>query len=275
MTACLLGCAMHHQVSVANVNCLGDLNLIYCLIYLDDIVVFLLTVEEHFHWLCMIFGQFREHNLELRPSKFNCCREGITYLAYWVSKDGVQPSNSNLKTIAECALPQTYTEVCAFLGLVGHYRKFINGFTCIAQPLSEYLARKGANRMLEQLLLSEVALKAFEALKQVCMMAPILGFADYTKPFLLETDASKEGLETVLSQKQTDGWYHLVTYGSRAFIPPKKNYHLPKLKFTALKWAVTEHFKECLLYQPFLMKTGNNSLAYIMTTPNIDALGHW
>ena len=98
-------------------NCLGELNLIYCLIYLDDIVVYSQTAEEILHCLCIIFDQFREHNLKLKPSKCNLFREEITFLAYWVSKDGVQPSNSNLKATAKYALPQTYTEVCVpFLG---------------------------------------------------------------------------------------------------------------------------------------------------------------
>ena len=109
-------------------NCLGELNLIYCLIYLDDIVIFLQMAEEHLHHLCIVFDQFREHNLKLKPSKCNFFREEITYLAHQVSKDGVEASNSNLKAIAECTLPQTYTEVHAFLGLVGHYRRFIKGF---------------------------------------------------------------------------------------------------------------------------------------------------
>ena len=108
-------------------NCLEELNLIYCPIYLDNIVVFSHTVEEHLHWLHFVFDQFREHNLKLKLSKCNLFKEEITYLAHQVSKDGVQPSKSNLKAIAECALPQTYTEVCAFLGLVGPYRRFIKG----------------------------------------------------------------------------------------------------------------------------------------------------
>ena len=107
------------------------------------------------------------------------------------------------------------------------------------------------------------------------MTAPILAFVDYNKPFLLETDASKEGLGAVLSQKQEDGWYHCVAYGSRALTPHKKNYHSTKLEFLALKWAVTEYFKEYLPYQPFLVKTDNNPLTYIMMTPNLDAMGHW
>ena len=164
--------------------------------------------------------------------------------------------------------------MCAFLGLVGHYWRFIKGFACIAQLLSDQLTGEGAKRKSEHVALSEDALKAFEALKWVCMTAPILVFADYTKPFMLETDASKDRLGAVLSQKQADGQYHPVTYCSRALTPHEKNYHLTKLEFLALKWVVSKHFKEYLLYQPFLVKTNNNPLTYIMTTPNLDAMGH-
>ena len=88
-------------------------------------------------------------------------------------------------------LPQTYTEVHAFLGLVVHYRIFIKGFACISQSLNKHQTGEGASRKLEQLSLSEDALKAFKMLKQACIMAPVFAFADYIKPFLLETDASK------------------------------------------------------------------------------------
>ena len=122
--------------------------------------------------------------------------------------------------------------------------------------------------------LSEDALKAFKVLKQVCMTAPMLAFANCTKPFLLEMDASKNGPGAMLSQKQADGQYHPVVYGSRALMPHEKKYHSTKLEFLALKWAVTEHFKEYLPYQPFLVKTDNTPLTYIMMTPNLDATGH-
>ena len=126
------------------------------------------------------------------------------------------PSNLNLKAISECALPRTYMEVCAFLGLVGHYQQFIRGFAHITQLLNEHLAGEGASRKLEWVLLLEDALKSFNALKQVCMGTPVLAFTDYTKEFLLETDASKEVLGEVLSQNQVDGQYHPVAYGSLA-----------------------------------------------------------
>ena len=165
-------------------------------------------------------------------------------------------------------------EFWAFLGLVGHCRWFIKGSALIAQLLNEHLAGEGASRKSEQVSLSENALEAFQALKPACMRSPILAFANYMKDFLLKMNTSKEGLGVVLSQKQADGCYHLVAYGSQALTGHEKNYHSTKLEFLALKWAVTEHFKEYLLYQPFLVKNDNNPLMYIMTTPNLDATGH-
>ena len=106
------------------------------------------------------------------------------------------------------------------------------------------------------------------------MSAPVLAFANYTKEFLLETDAFKEGLGVVLSPKQADRQYHLVTYGSWALTTHEKNYHSTKLEFLVIKWVVTEHFKEYLPYQPFLVRTDNNPLTYIMPTPNLGTTGH-
>ena len=150
-------------------NCMGELNFIYCLIYLDDLIVFSQTAEEHLHRLRVVFNHLREYNLKLKPLKCSLFREEIDYLAHKVSKEGIRPSNINIRAIAEYAPPQTYTEIRAFLGLVGHYRHFIKGFAQIAQPLNEHLAGEGASQKLERVSLSEEALKAFEELKQACM----------------------------------------------------------------------------------------------------------
>ena len=140
--------------------------------------------------------------------------------------------------------------------------------------MNEHLAGEGASRKSEWVSLSKEALEAFQALNQACMNSPVLAFANYTKDILLKMDTSKEGLGAVLSQKQDNGQFHPVAFGSWAFTTHEKNYHSTKLEFQALKWAITEHFKEYLLYQPFLVKTDNNPLTYIMTTPNLDATSH-
>ena len=93
----------------------------------------------------------------------------------------------------------------------------------ITQPLNELLSGKGASRKLEWVSLPEDNMRAFDALKWVCMSALVLAFANYTKEFLLETNASKEGIGAVLSQKQADGQYHPVTYGSQALTAYQKS----------------------------------------------------
>ena len=103
-------------------NCMGELNFIYCLIYLADLIVFKRTAEEHLHRLHVVFNCLREYNLKLKPSKCSLFQEEINYLAHQVSKEGAQPSDINVKAITEYAPPQTYTEIRAFLGLMGHYR---------------------------------------------------------------------------------------------------------------------------------------------------------
>ena len=103
---------------------------------------------------------------------------------------------------------------------------------------------------------------------------PILVFPNFNKPFLLKTDTSKEGLGAVLSQKQGDGCYHPVAFSSCSLTPSEKNHHSSKLEFLILKWSITEHFKKYLTYLPFVVRTDNNSLTYMLMTPNLDATRH-
>ena len=155
---------------------LGELNLTYCLIYLDNVTVFLKMEKEHLQHLHIVFNHFREHNLRLKPTKCKFFQNEINYLAVDISKEGVWPSKENLKAVAEFAPPQTYMEIQACLGLVGHYLWFIKGFACIAQPLHEHLSGEGANKKNKQVMLMEEALGAFEMLKKTCPWGLWYGF---------------------------------------------------------------------------------------------------
>ena len=112
-------------------SCLGELNLTYCLIYLDDVIIYAKN-EEHLDRLRTIFERFRRNNLKLKPSKCNLFQKEITYLAHDVSTEGIKPSKAGLKAVAEFPEPTNYTQIRAFLGLVGHYHWFIKGFSKIA-----------------------------------------------------------------------------------------------------------------------------------------------
>ena len=259
-------------------NCLGELNLTYCLIYLDDVIVFSQMPEEHLQRMCVVFDRLREHGLKLKPSKCDVFKSEINYLAHHVSWKGVLPSKKNLECIAQCPPPDTYTKVKSFVGLVGHYRCFIKGFAKIAAPLYDLTNGNNKDKKSEHIDLSPEALEAFDHLKTACLQAPILAFPDFNKPFLLETDASGRGLGAVLSQKQADGRYHPIAYASCVMNETKQRYHSNKQEFLALKWAVTEQFHEYLSpygknWNEFVVRTDNNPLTYIFSSANLDAAG--
>ena len=101
------------------------------------------------------------------------------------------------------------------------------------------------------------------------MSAPVLAYPNPTREYLLETDVSRLGLEAVLSQKQSDGKYHPVAFGSRTLHGVEANYHSTKLEFLAMKWSI-EHFQTYLLGCRFKVHTNNNPLTYFLTLPNMD-----
>ena len=255
-------------------NCLGELNLTYALIYLDDVIVFSRTEEEHLHQLRVVFGQFLEHGLKLKLSKCHFLQDEITFLGHEISADGMKPGMANLKAIAGMAPPKMYTEIRRFTGMTGFFRWFIKGYSRIAKPLNDLLEGEASKLKNEELELMLEALKAFEELKMRCMTVPVLVFADFKKLFHLETDASKEGLGAILLQELDNGQYHPVAFASWELRGGELKYHLSKLKFLSLKWAVTKQFREYLQYQPFTICMDNNPLTYILMTPNLDVLGH-
>ena len=120
-------------------NCLGELNLTYALIYLDDVIVFSQTEEEHLHRLRVVFAHFLEHRLKLKPSKCHFLQDEITFLGHEISAEGMKPGMANLKAIAEMAPPKMYTEIWRFTGMTGFFRQFIKGYSKIAKPLNDLL----------------------------------------------------------------------------------------------------------------------------------------
>ena len=155
-----------------------------------------------------------EHGLKLKPSKCNFFRTEISYLGHKVSAAGMELGTEGLKGIAEIAPPTTYIQVHKFLGATGYFRRFIKGYARIAKPLNDLLQGENSKLKSQSFGLPPDALTTFQELKMKCLTVPVLVFADFKKPFLLETDASIEGLGAVLSQKQDDGQYHPIAYAS-------------------------------------------------------------
>ena len=230
--------------------------------------------EEHLKQLQAVLDQIAIHKLKLKPSKCHFFKESLTYLGHEISAAGMLPGQEGIAKIAEMGYLTTVTGIRKFLGATSYFCQFIKNYARIAEPLSNITGCENIKLKNTPVTLMPEAKEAFDTLKKKCITAPVLAFTDLEKPFLLETDASGLGLGAMLQQVQDDGRFHPVTYTSRALKKGKKNYHSSKLEFLALKWAVTEQFKEYLYYRPFTVRMDNNPLTYILTTPNLDACGH-
>ena len=251
---------LHMPYSLCNVlvtfqhlmqNCLGELNVSFAMVYLDNVIVYSEMLEDHFTWHQAIFDHFTHHRLKLKLSKYHFFKEEITYLGNEISTKGMLPGQKGVEETAQMGPPTTYTGVRKFIGAIGYFCHFIKNFAQIAKLLNDLLGCGNGKLKNHPVSLTAATEEAFYMLKKKCAMVPVLAFADLKRPFLLETDASKYSLGAILQQVQEDGKYHPVAYASHALHGSEANYHLSKLEFLALKWAVTQQFKEYLMYQPF------------------------
>ena len=261
-------------------RCMGDLNLRDCLIYLDDIIVFSSTFEEHLERLQAVFMNLEKHNLKLKPTKCEFFKKSVTYLGHVVSAEGIHVDPAKTEAVRNWPIPKSTKDVRKFLGFTGYYRRFVKGYAAIARPLNDLLIGHPTN--------SKVKLQAstkptpftwgkdqqqsFESIIAKLISPPVLGYADYRLPFSLHTDASGTGLGAALYQQQ-DGANRVIAYASRSLKPAEKNYPAHKLEFLALKWAVSEKFHDYLYGTKFEVITDNNPLTYILTTAKLDATG--
>ena len=258
-------------------NCLGDLNMTWCVVYLDDIIAFSDNPKDYVMRLEAVFKKLPAAGLKLKPSKCFFFKEEIDYLGHLVSGKGVTTSPIKIEAVTKWPVPQTVYDVRSFLGFVGYYRRVIRDFSKISKPIREVIIgfENQTKRVAKKTLInwSEAAQSAFEVLKELCVNAPILAFPYYKLPFILHTDSSTEGLGAVLYQKQ-EGKLKVIVYASRSVTKTESNYPAHKLEFLALKWAICERFHEYLYGNtPFEVYTDNNPLTYVLTTAKLDACG--
>ena len=205
-------------------------------------------------------------------------RKEISYLGYTVSATGVSTSQDKIRVVQEWPTPKTVKDLRSFLGFASYYRRFVHHFAQVAKPLYELISEankeKGSKgNGLLQSLWNQKSEDAFRELKDRLTSSSILGYADFTRPFILETDASLLGLGAVLMQNQ-EGGKRVIAYASRTLRKAEKNdanYSSAKLELLAVKWAVTEKFKDYLMGSKFEIITDNNPLCYIQTSGKLGA----
>ncbi|PIK39238.1 putative thy-1 membrane glycoprotein isoform X1 [Apostichopus japonicus] len=205
----------------------GDLHYETLLIYIDDIIVFSRNFETHLQRLDEVFQRLEKHGLKIKPSKCHLFQEEIGYLGHVVSSKGIATDPEKTAVVEKWEAPRNAKEVRSFLGLAGYYRRFIKGFSKIAGPLYDLVGattkKSGKEVTPKQNSFQWLSKQqeAFEKLKKSLTTAPVLSYPDYTKPFIVHTDASAQGLGAVLSQV-SDGQEKVIAFASRTLRPARR-----------------------------------------------------
>uniref|UniRef100_A0A8P4GS98 Gypsy retrotransposon integrase-like protein 1 n=1 Tax=Dicentrarchus labrax TaxID=13489 RepID=A0A8P4GS98_DICLA len=258
---------------------MSDLVFQIVLVYLDDLLVFSPTFQDHLVRLETVLKRLRDTGLKVKVEKCHFLQSEVRFLGHQVSSQGIGTDPDKICAVKLWPIPSTVKELRSFLGFCSYYRRFIEGFSQIAGPLHDVV-----NTCMKECNQAKVNQKfrsawtpqsqlAFELLKEKLTSAPTLGYADFTHPFLLETDASSLGLGAVLYQEQ-GGRKKVIAYASRRLRGAEKNdqnYSSMKLELLALKWAVTEKFRSYLLGSKFTVITDNNPLCHL-STANLGAV---
>uniref|UniRef100_A0A3B1IT31 Gypsy retrotransposon integrase-like protein 1 n=1 Tax=Astyanax mexicanus TaxID=7994 RepID=A0A3B1IT31_ASTMX len=251
----------------------GDQQYQSLLLYLDDIIVFSSSVSQHLQRLEVVLGRLQKEGLKAKLEKCVFFQQEVSYLGHVISSNGVSTDPAKIEAVAQWQRPGNVSELRSFLGFASYYRRFVEGFAQLAGPLHKLVAtlvgtksKKGLGQALGMAWTPQCE-NSFEALKGKLVSAPVLAYADFSRPFILEIDASHSGLGAVLSQEH-EGGVRPVAYASRGLRPPERNmvnYSSMKLEFLALKWAMTEKFREYLLGHKCVVFTDNNPLSYLQS----------
>ena len=204
-------------------------------VFLDDILIFSNSVEEHLVHLKQVFEILRKYEVKINIEK--CCffKEEVEVLGHVVSKNGLKTIKSKIDAVAKWFKPKDISELRSFLGSVGYYRKFIKNFAVLAAPLYKLL-RKNVPYVWEDL-----QQDSFDKLKNALISAPILRYPDFNKQFIIRTDACQEGIGGILLQKdEKDGMEYPIHFISRTLSKAELNYSITDLEGTAVYYCATQ-----------------------------------
>ena len=232
---------------------LAGLHWTTCLVYLDDIVIFSTTVEQHLSRLRDVLARLKKAGLKLKPSKCHILKKCVHYLGHIVSADGVKVDDDKIKCVVEWPTPVNLEELRRFLGIASYYRKFIKGFAHIAAPLHALTEK------LKPWEWTGLCEEAFVQLKTKLSSPPILSFPQFNMEFTVDCDASLEGLGAVLSQENDRC---VVAYASRVLTKQERQYCATRREMLALVWAI-QYFKPYLWGRPFRVRTDHSALKWL------------
>jgi len=234
----------------------GEARGIFADAYLDDIVVYSTSWEDHMHHIKFIMDRMRQAGVTANVEKCEFGKTHIKYLGFVITANGVSTDREKVAPIIDYPRPKSCKDVKRFLGLCGWYRHFIQNYADIISPLNILLRKSVKFKWLQ------VHEEAYNKLKSVITNATVLAYPDFTKTFTLRTDSSDAGLGAVLSQTGLDGNERPIAFASRVLTKTEASYHATEKECLAIVWALKKF--ECYLDgQEFILETDNRALTWL------------
>jgi hypothetical protein len=221
------------------------------IVFFDDILVYSKTWEEHMKHLGQVLSLLEENQFYAKMSKCTFGKEQVEYLGHIISKKGVKVDPKKTRAITEWPKPKNISKLKGFLGLAGYYRRFIKNYAHLTAPLTNLLKKNSFQWNVE-------AQKCFENLKNIMSTTSVLATPDFSKPFIIECDASGLGIGAILMQ---DG--HPIDFQSRKLNQTECLQSTYNKEMLAIMHALTK-WSQYLLESKFLISTNNNSLRYLL-----------
>ena len=225
------------------------------LVYLDDIIVYSSSFDEHLKRLDLIFSRIKESGLKLQSKKCQMLQKEVSYLGHITSAEGVKIDPAKIEQVQNWPGPTSVRDVQSFLWLASYYRRFVSGFAGVARPLHK-LTEKG--RLFHW---TEECQLAFDELKSRLVSSPILAYPSPTSMFVIDTDASDFRIGAVLSQQQ-DGEERVIAYASRALSKAERHYCVTRKEMLAVVYFV-KYFRPYHYGQQFLLRTDHGALRWL------------
>ena len=219
-------------------------------VFMDDILIFSFTLEEHLEHLQSVFDILKENQLCVKESKCVFAQNSLEYLGHIISDQGVATDPVKTEAMLKWPVPTNVTELRGFLGLTGYYRKFVRNYGMLARPLTSLLKK-------QSFVWIEAAQQAFQLLKQAMVNTPVLALPDFNKTFTVEIDACNTGVGAVLSQED-----HPVAFYSKALGVNNQKKSIYEKEFLAIMMAI-DRWRSYLSRAPFVIKTDHQSLCHL------------
>ena len=231
--------------------------------FIDDVAIFSTTWEEHVSHVKIVLNRLKAAKLTAKPTKCKFAETNVEYLGHYVGQGKLTPSEAKVKIIQDLDRPKTKREVRALLGLINYYRKYIKNFAEIALPLTKLLKGRVKQGKINW---SAECDRALDQLKRALSAEPVLHAPDFKRQFIMQCDASKEGVGICLSQRDEKGDEHPVLFLSRKFTDAETRYCVSEQECLAIIYGVKKLRYYLDNSMPFIIETDHNPLTWLKTS---------